>query len=138
MRIIEADVKLTEEAVNGMKRTEYYLDGKSDFAMLSDNVFVILENSKARDGVEAVREEVNELIYEVLSNHPDFSSYLMDDSYLLVVVGGVYVFGREKTSKEEYEDRNIKFARSMLLRNELLEACKNKEILAIADASGNN
>ena len=138
MRFIEVDKKLTEEVVNGMKRTEYYLDGNCEFAMLSDNVFVVLKETKVADGLNKVRKEVNRFIDKVLSNHPDFNTYLLDDGYTLVTVYGVYAFERDRVGMDDYDNPVASLKRSLMIRNELLEACENRKIIAIAAKSNDN
>ena len=65
MKMIEVNGSMSEELVNGVQSAKSYLDGKTDIAMLSENVFVILDETKASDGVEEVEEVVPEETGEI-------------------------------------------------------------------------
>ena len=134
MKIIEMGRKLTEKEQLGIQMVERYLNGWGDFAMLNDHVFVPLNDTKVSDGIDVAKEKVFESIDKMQSAHPDFSSYLMKDDHVLVLVRDlVGAFDRQVTSVEEYNNKGINFQKVMTLRNELFEACEQGEIIALVD-----
>lgn len=139
MKIFEMGCKLTENVKLGIQRTEKYLNNWGDFAMIDENVFIPLEKTKLKDGIEVVKQEVNEIMDRIFGMHPDFNCYLMNDNYMLVLVCGIAgVFDKEKMSDEDYGNQAVRFERAMILRNKLFEACERREILALVDIEKND
>jgi hypothetical protein len=138
MKMIEVNGSMSEELVNGVQSAKSYLDGKTDIAMLSENVFVILDETKASDGVEEVCEAVRRYIDDIFSYHPDFSCYRMADGHMLIGVGHVVAFGKEEITEEDFGNPQVRMMNALALRNDLFEVCEKAQILAIVDANENN
>ena len=138
MKMIEVNGSMSEELVNGVQRAESYLDGETDIAMLSENVFVILDETKASDGVEEVCKAVRRYVDDIFSHHPDFSCYRMDDGHMLVIVGHVIAFSKEKITEEDFENSQVRFMNALALRGDLFEVCERAQILVIVDTNENN
>ena len=115
-----------------------YLDGETDIAMLSENVFVILDETKASDGVKEVCKAVRRYVDDIFSHHPDFSCYRMDDGHMLVIVGHVIAFSKEKITEEDFENSKVRFMNALALRGDLFEVCERAQVLAIVDTNENN
>ena len=133
MQIIEIGRPLTENELLGVKRADRYLNGWGDFVMIGENVFLTLDNVDVSKDIEGVCQQAKAQMQSLLNQHPDFSTFFMLDNHVLILVGNAIAFGREEISKEEYENPTIRFAHSLDLRGELLEACEKGEILALVD-----
>ena len=125
--------ELTEKEMLGVKKTAGYLDGECNYVMLSENVFLLLEEGVLPKGDEAVEEYVDKAINKVLRGHPDFETAVLEDNNLLAVMGNVAAFSNEAMGEEDSNKGVSKLAMGMILREELLEACKKGEIMAIVD-----
>ena len=132
MRIVEMDRVLTQEELEGVRRADKYLNNWGDFAMVAENVFVVLGENVVSKGVEEACREVEEKINEFFGQVPDFTTFLMDDGHMLLLLGeNVGVFSKQEISTEDYEEKE--FIRSIALRAEAFEACERKSIIALVD-----
>ena len=134
MKIFEMNSKITKEIEVGIQRTEKYLNGWGDFAMISDNVFVVLKKNDVAQGKDKACCEVNEKMEKVFSNHPDFTTFHMDDGHMLLLLEElVGVFSKEEIRAEDYDDSNKRLGLALSLRSEAFEACEKKKIIALVD-----
>ena len=133
MQIIEMGRPLTENELLGVKRADKYLNGWGDFAMIGENVFLSLDNADVAKDPQGACQEAREQMKSILNRHPDFSTMIMKDNHMLILMEFAGAFGREALSKEECKDSKTRLAHSLALRNELLAACEKGEILALVD-----
>lgn len=134
MKIIEMRRKLTEEELAGIKRGNKYLNGWGDFAMLSNNVFIVLKKNDVAQGTDNACCEAKKKMKQVFNQHPDFTTFHMDDGHMLLLLGDlVGVFSKEEIADEDYNDSDKCFGLALSLRSEAFEACEKKEIIALVD-----
>lgn len=129
MRIIEMGRKLSVEEKAGIKRVLSYIDGGVNFVMLSENVFMFVDSNVS--DAESVIKEVEDKAEEIFYDHPDFTTYYMQDKRMLLVMGEAGAFGKDEISEEEYEKK--RFISGMRLRDEVFDACERAEIIAIIE-----
>ncbi|MBR5273566.1 MAG: hypothetical protein IKU25_09305 [Clostridia bacterium] len=134
MKIIEMGRKLTEEELEGIKRSDKYLNGWGDFAMISNNVFIVLKKNDVAQGTDNACCEAKEKMEQVFCQHPDFTTFHMDDGHVLLLLGGIVgVFSKEEIADEDYNDSDKHFKLALSLRSEIFEACEKEEIIALVD-----
>lgn len=134
MKIIEMGRKLTEEELEGIKRSDKYLNGWGDFAMISNNVFIVLKKNDVAQGTDNACCEAKEKMEQVFCQHPDFTTFHMDDGHVLLLLGGlVGAFSKEEIADEDYNDSDKHFKLALSLRSEIFEACEKEEIIALVD-----
>lgn len=133
MKIVKntTERELTEAQLATIDGFDYYFNGKRDFALINDHVVVILPNDRVQKQIE--RESyVQNAAEEVLSFHPDFQSYIMDDGYGIVMIGEGHVIVRteNKIDDTEIKEGEMALPRMLALRGEGLQACENLHIIA--------
>lgn len=133
MQIIEMGRPLTEKEVLGVQRADRYLNGWGDFAMIGENAFLSLDNMDVSKDAEGACREARTRTESISNQPPDFSVHLMMDQHMLILMGDAGAFGWETMGEKEFHDPQIRLARSLALRSELLEACEKGEILALVD-----
>ena len=134
MRIFEMNSKITKEIEEGIKRTEKYLNGWGDFAMISDNVFIVLKKNDVAQGKDKACCEAKKKMKQVFSSHPDFTTFHMNDGHMLLLLRDlVGVFSKEEIKEEDYNDSNKHFGLALSLRSEAFEACEKNRVIALVD-----
>lgn len=134
MKIVEMGKPLTKEELEGIQRADKYLNNWGDFAMIFDNVFVVLKKNDVAQGIAKACSEANKKMKQVFNQHPDFTTFHMDDGHMLLLLGDlVGVFSKEEITEEDYNDSDKHLGLALSLRSEAFEACENKEIIALVD-----
>lgn len=134
MKIFEMNGKITKDIEVGIQRTEKYLNGWGDFAMISDNVFIVLKKNDVAQGTDNACREAKKKMKQVFNQHPDFTTFHMVDGHMLLLLGDlVGVFSKEEIKDEDYNDSNKHFGLALSLRSEAFEACEKKKIIALVD-----
>ena len=59
MKIVEMGKPLTKEELEGIQRADKYLNNWGDFAMIFDNVFVVLKKNDVAQGIAKACSEAN-------------------------------------------------------------------------------
>ena len=119
-----ADRVLTDREMASMQQFRSYTDGVS-FACLREGVMVMLHDEPSKD-VEKLKTKALEHMETALSEHPDMTTYQMDDGYQMVALpAGIFAISRDKGVRGD-------LAHYLLLRGECLEACECGEVLAVA------
>lgn len=134
MKIFEMNGKITKDIEVGIQRTEKYLNGWGDFAMISDDVFIVLKKNDVAQGTDNVCCEAKKKMKQVFNQHPDFTTFHMDDGHMLLLLADlVGVFSKEEIKDEDYNDSNKHFGLALSLRSEAFEAYEKKKIIALVD-----
>lgn len=124
MKIISfVNRELTDREIASIKQFRSYTDGVS-FACLRAQVMVMLHDEPSKD-IEKLKAKALEHMNTALLEHPDMSTWDMDDGYQMVgLPSGIFAIssGTGKGGVGTY----------FSLRGECLEACENGEIIAIA------
>jgi ribA/ribD-fused uncharacterized protein len=116
---------LSKEAVETIRQFRYYRNGKDGFVLLADRVAV---HVKAGRMETMARKAVTEA-GKVMGNMPDFTPYDMDDDTGAVHMTHANVYGyRPFPVSESFRD-------ALAARQECLEACDRREIVAIVYCS---
>ena len=102
--------------------------------MIFDNVFVVLKKNDVAQGTAKACSEANKKMKQVFNQHPDFTTFHMDDGHMLLLLGDlVGVFSKEEIAEEDYNDSDKHLGLALSLRSEAFEACEKKEIIALVD-----
>jgi len=134
MKIVEMGKPLTKEELEGIQRADKYLNNWGDFAMIFDNVFVVLKKNDVAQGIAKACSEANKKMKQVFNQHPDFTTFHMDDGHMLLLLEDlVGVFSKEEITEEDYNDSDKHLGLALSLRSEAFEACEKKEIIALVD-----
>jgi len=134
MKIVEMGKPLTKEELEGIQRADKYLNNWGDFAMIFDNVFVVLKKNDVAQGIAKACSEASKKMKQVFNQHPDFTTFHMDDGHMLLLLGDlVGVFSKEEITEEDYNDSDKHLGLALSLRSEAFEACEKKEIIALVD-----
>ena len=115
--------ELTDREIASMRKFRFYTDGVS-FACLRERVMVMLHDEQSKD-VEKLKAKALLHMKAALSEHPDMSTWDMDDGYKMVgLPSGIFAISKDagKGGMGTY----------FSLREECLEACENGEIIAVA------
>lgn len=123
--------ELSEAEKRTIEHFRYYFDERRCFALIGEQVVVELAEEHAGSLPELAREAV-EKMRALIDTPPDFSTYVMDDEYGLVVMDyGVYGVSRERLTLEEIDSGSMDLAGALAVRSLCLEACERGRILAI-------
>lgn len=130
---------LSEAAKNLFAHANYYGNERIPFALLSDHVVKFLdpdalEEDTPEERLAALTEEAENAMEESLSAMPDFSKYTMDDGMLAVqLFSGVWCFHDPEDFDDPLEPGGEPtFATAITMRSELLAACEEGWLLAVA------
>lgn len=130
-KIVQRDLSETEEKT--INHFRYYYNNKKCFALIGDYVVVALSDDNSSN-LEKLKQETLEKISQVLNTPPDFSTYVMDDRFGLVVMNyGIHAVSPEQLSEGEIETEKVKIATALIIRSLCLEACEAGNIIAIND-----
>ncbi|MGM9592879.1 MAG: hypothetical protein ACI3U8_00845 [Candidatus Onthomonas sp.] len=124
MKIISVvNRELTDREITSMQRFRSYTDGVS-FACLQERVMVILYDEPSKE-VEKLKAKALEHMETALSEHPDMSTWEMnDDCQMVGLPSGIFAISSGPAEGN--------FRTHLSLRNECLEACENGEVVAVA------
>ncbi len=130
-KIVQRDLsEIEEKTINHFR---YYYNNKKCFALIGDYVVVALSDDNSSN-LEKLKQETLEKISQVLNTPPDFSTYVMDDRFGLVVMNyGIHAVSPEQLSDGEIETEKVKIATALIIRSLCLEACEAGNIIAIND-----
>lgn len=124
-KIVDRELTETEQAT--IEHFAYYFSGRQDFACLAEYVVMPLD-SRSMNDMGKIKEE----IAGVLRSHPDFSTYVMDDGFgLVILLDKIYGITPEKLTEEEIQKGEMDLVPALLLRQDCLEACQNETVIAI-------
>ena len=130
-KTIQRNLNETEEKT--IKHFRYYFDGKKCFALIGDYVVVELSNENSGN-LEKLEQEALDNMSHLLNTPPDFTTYVMDDSYgLLAMDYGIYAVSPEQLSEEETASGQVTIAAALDIRSLCLSACEAGKIIAIND-----
>lgn len=130
VKLVDRDLKEVEEET--IQKFQYYFERKMQFALIGDHVIVPLYNDSKKN-TEELKEDVEKAADEVMSHHPDFAKYGMDDGYGIVVMGkwGVVGVSSQKLSDEESKNEGVSLGIALVIRAEMMECCDNLNIIAL-------
>lgn len=130
-KIVQRDLsEIEEKTINHFR---YYYNNKKCFALIGDYVVVALSDDNSSN-LEKLKQETLEKISQVLNTPPDFSTYVMDDRFGLVVMNyGIHAVSPEQLSDGEIETEKVKIVTALIIRSLCLEACEAGNIIAIND-----
>lgn len=115
--------ELNDREITSIRQFRSYTDGVS-FACLRSRVMVMLHDESSKD-IEKLKAKTREHMETALSEHPDMTTWDMDDGYTMVgLPSGIFAIS------ETTGCNNISTYFS--LRGECLDACERGEIIAIA------
>ncbi len=130
-KIVQRNLSEIEEKT--IEHFRYYFDNKKCFALLGDYVIAMLSDDNSKN-LEKLQQEALENSGHLLNTPPDFSTYVMDDMFGLVVMNdGIYAISSEKLSDEEIKSGKVNIATALVIRSLCLEACNTGKIIAIND-----
>ena len=126
--------KLSETEEKTIEHFKYYFDNKKSFALIGE--YVVVELSEENSGnKEKLKQEALERISQVLAYPPDFSTYVMDDNFGLVIMNyGIYGLSPSPLSDEETESGHMNIDTALAVRSLCLKACENGKVIAVNDA----
>lgn len=124
---------LSEVEEKTIKHFRYYYNDKKCFALIGDYVVVLLSDDNANN-LEKLKQEALDNTSQLLNTPPDFTTYVMDDLFGLVVMNyGIYAVSPEQLSEEEIATGKMNLATALTVRSLCLEACEAGKIIAIND-----
>ncbi len=128
---VQRNLSETEEKT--ISHFRYYFDNKKCFALIGD--YVIAELSGEHSGnPEKLEREASKSMEDLLNTPPDFSTYVMDDMFGLVVMDyGIYAISPDKLSDEEIASGDVNIKTALAMRSLCLKACETGEWIAIND-----
>ena len=130
-KIVQRNLSEIEEKT--IEHFRYYFDNKKCFALLGDYVIAMLSDDNSKN-LEKLQQEALENSGHLLNTPPDFSTYVMDDMFGLVVMNdGIYAISSEKLSDEEIKSGKVNIATALVIRSLCLEACQRGIVIAIND-----
>ena len=124
--------ELTEKENDMINHFTYYVASKDPFCLISENTVIVFKPDDI-DGKtdEEIEEFALDNINEMLSSHPDFTSFIMDDGYGLVsMMNGIFGI-TEKLSEKEVEADEFDFVTALTVRGNILCDCENNGVLAL-------
>lgn len=125
--------ELTETELKTIAHFRYYYDEKKCFALIGDYAAAVLSDDHA-GSLEKLLQEAKGNMADLLNIPPDFSSYVMDDSFGLVEMnGGIFAVSPERLSDEEISEGRMGISAALAARSACLEACNAGEIIAVID-----
>lgn len=130
VKLVDRELREVEEET--IRKFQYYFESKTQFALIGDHVIVPLyEDSETN--IENLKDAVEKATDEVMSHHPDFAKYGMDDDYGIVVMGKWSVVGvsSQKLSDEEKKKEEVGLGTALVIRAEMMECCDNLNIIAL-------
>lgn len=128
-KILQRNLSETEEKT--MNHFRYYFNNKKCFALIGDYVIVALSDEHSNN-LEKLKQEASENMAHLLNTPPDFTTYVMDDMFGLVVMDyEIYAISSAPLSDEEIASGKVNIATALAMRSLCLEACKTGEIIAI-------
>lgn len=128
-KILQRNLSETEEKT--MNHFRYYFNNKKCFALIGDYVIVALSDEHSNNP-EKLKQEASENMAHLLNTPPDFTTYVMDDMFGLVVMDyEIYAISSAPLSDEEIASGKVNIATALAMRSLCLEACKTGEIIAI-------
>ncbi len=129
VKLVERELKEVEKET--IQRFQYYLE-EAQFALIGNHVIVMLDD-KVNATVEELKKVVKKEANRVMSNHPDFAKYGMDDGYGIVVMGKWSVVGvsSQELSDEEKKKEEVGLGTALVIRAEMMECCDNLNIIAL-------
>lgn len=132
MRIFELAAELSPAAAKTVEHFRYYFDRKRCFALLRGQV--VIELPDGLRGQAALEQEARERMERLLQSPPDFSTYVMDDSFGLVIMDyGVMGISEEVLPEQDIADGEMNLGTALAVRSRCLAACAAGEIVAIVD-----
>lgn len=136
---VASGTELSEAAKNIFAHAYYYANERKPFALLSAHVVKFLdpealEADTPEECLAALTEEAEDAMAESLGAMPDFGKYTMDDGMLAVqLFSGVWCFHdpADFDGALEYSGEPT-FGTAITMRAELLAACEEGRVLAVA------
>ncbi len=130
-KMIQRELSEIEEKT--IQHFRYYFDNKRCFALIGDYVIAALSDENSTH-LEKLKQEAIENSNHLMNTPPDFSTYVMDDKYGLVVMNyEIYGVSPEVLSEEEVEAGKVNIATALVVRSLCLDACNRGDIIAIND-----
>ena len=124
--LIKMPEQFTETAKTTLEGIKYLTNSRNNIALLAESVFCFTE--KKMENEEEFEEFIAETCEDILSCHPDFVRYPMDNGSTLVLMSqgpcGYYI-----PPADNGEDPS--FAEICRARNEILCACEEPSVIAV-------
>jgi len=128
-KLVERNLSEIEERT--IEHFRYYFDDKRCFALIGEYVIAALSDENCNN-LENLKQEAAKNMDSLIHTPPDFSTYVMDDKYGLVVMNyEIYGVSPEVLSDEEIESGKMTIVTGLVVRGMCLEACDAGEIIAI-------
>ena len=122
--------KLTDTELFTIDRFSYYCDERRAFVLIGESTVVVIEGEKEQD--EMVADAIKSM-GGILTTHPDFSSYSMDDGNALIEMNE-NVFGLINGKKAGITTTDkIPIEIALTIRSACLEAADRAECIAIIE-----
>ena len=130
-KIVQRNLSEIEEKT--IEHFRYYFDNKKCFALLGDYVIAMLSDDNSKN-LEKLQQEALENSGHLLNTPPDFSTYVMDDRFGLIVMNyEIYGVSAETLSDEDIESNKVNVATALVVRSGCLDTCDAGKIIAICD-----
>lgn len=130
-KIVQRNLSEIEEKT--IKHFRYYFNNKKCFALIGNYVVAALSNNNSNN-LESLKQEALENSCHLLNTPPDFSTYVMDDMFGLVIMDyEIYAVSPEQLSDEEIQSGKVNITTALIMRSFCLEACEAGNIIAIND-----
>ena len=126
------DRDLTEEETDDINRHAYYRNSEWPFAYLGNGTVIEPPTSDERYDADTVLNAARLAAEEIFTTPPDFSSYVMDDGYGLVLMQSVSAITPRKLTEEEANSGRLPLQLALATRERCFEACRTPEFIAIA------
>lgn len=123
--------ELTDSEQNSINQINGYLVGDSSYVLITDKVGIFYTPDEIENKtIDEIIHMTKENIHEMLSNHPDFSAYFMNDGHGLVFMMHS-IFGiTELLSDKEQEEENVSLKTAMETRLQIMKACEEEKFIA--------
>ena len=114
--------ELTEKENDMINHFTYYVASKDPFCLISENTVIVFKPDDI-DGKtdEEIEEFALDNINEMLSSHPDFTSFIMDTEDNIIILD----------VRTEVEADELDFVTALTVRGNILCDCENNGVLAL-------
>ncbi len=127
------DRNLSEIEKGTIEHFKYYFNNKRCFALLGDYVIAGLSDENSNN-LDELKREAQKKMNSLINTPPDFSTYVMDDRFGLIVMNyEIYGVSAETLSDEEIESNKVNVATALVVRSGCLDTCDAGKIIAICD-----
>ena len=120
------DHPFTEQMKKSIKLSEQCFDRRLSFAVLGDNVIMVIFPGESLD-INEIKNNVQNKCDDILGNHPDFETVTVEDRLFLVVMSNNMICIVPNKEKEN----ELSIGNAIIHRQEILDACDERTIYGI-------